>query len=268
MKSLPSLALCFVALTVFAKSPSVPQHDPVRADVAAKAYRFQRAGWSYIHLEGSPYEVGYEHGTLLSHEIEDALKAERLLDTHQSKRNWQFFRNAAQQMLWPKIDAEYQLELAGIADGARSKGAQFDLWDLVAYNAAMELPGYYVPWLDKKEGKPVPPEVKQPAERCSAFVATGSWTKDGKIVMAHNNWTTYIDGARWRVVMDIQPEKGHRLIQDGLPGIIVSDDDFGINDAGMIVSETTISGFGGWDPNGKPEFVCARKALQYATSID
>ena len=55
---------------------------------------------------------------------------------------------------------------------------------------------------------------------------------------------------------------------DGFPGLIHSGDDFGVNDAGLVITETTISGFEGWDSNGIPEFVRARKALQYAESID
>ena len=35
-----------------------------------------------------------------------------------------------------------------------------------------------------------------------------------------------------------------------------------------MVTETTITGFHAFDPNGKPEFVRARKAVQYANSID
>jgi hypothetical protein len=35
-----------------------------------------------------------------------------------------------------------------------------------------------------------------------------------------------------------------------------------------MIAETTITQFQGWDPNGKPEFVRSRKALQYASSID
>ena len=58
------------------------------------------------------------------------------------------------------------------------------------------------------------------------------------------------------------------MLTDGFPGIIVSDDDFGINSAGLMVTETTITGFSLFDPNGKPEFMRARKALQYASSID
>ena len=35
-----------------------------------------------------------------------------------------------------------------------------------------------------------------------------------------------------------------------------------------MITETTISGFSGFDPNGIPEFVRARKAMQYSASID
>ena len=40
-------------------------------------------------------------------------------------------------------------------------------------------------------------------EHCSAFVATGSYTKDGKVIIAHNDWTSYLDGARWTIIFDI-----------------------------------------------------------------
>lgn len=43
-----------------------------------KAYRFQQGGWTYVHLEGSPSEIGYQHGYLLAPEIADALEAIRL----------------------------------------------------------------------------------------------------------------------------------------------------------------------------------------------
>jgi hypothetical protein len=131
----------------------------------------------------------------------------------------------------------------------------------------MELPGYYVPWLNAQERRPNPTTAQAPGN-CSAFVATGSWTKDHQIVIAHNNWTSYLQGERWRIVFDITPQNGFRMVMDGFPGVIVSDDDFGVNSDGLMVTETTISSFHGWDPNGKPEFVRARKALQYASTID
>lgn len=231
------------------------------------AYRFESGGWTYVHLQGAPEAVGYQNGYLLAKEIQDLLASVKLEDTHITDRNWDFFRGAAHKMLWPHIDAEYQQELTGIVEGAKAGGAKLDIDDLVAMNAFEELPGYYVPWLNAKEHVAQAPNIHAPWN-CSAFVATGSWTKDHKIVIAHNNWTSYLQGERWRVMYDIVPEHGYRIIMDGLPGVIVSDDDFGISSAGLMVTETTMSGFRGWDPDGKPEFVRARKALQYANSID
>lgn len=234
--------------------------------VLAKAYRFDKGGWIYVHLEGSPHDIGYQHGWLLAREISDAFVALRLEMTHETGKDWEFFRRAARTMLWPKIDPEYQAELQGIADGLAARKGRLDIYDIVAMNAFSELPDYYVPWLNDQTKLASPPG--HVPERCSAIVATGSWTRDGQIVMGHNNWTSYLEGSRWKIIFDIAPQHGYRMLMDGFPGVIVSDDDFTINSAGLMVTETTISNFHGWDPNGKPEFVRARKAMQYADSID
>jgi phospholipase B-like protein len=233
-----------------------------------KGYRFERGGWIYVHLEGTPYDIGYQHGYLLATEIADAFAAVRLEMTHDTGRDWDFFRRAARTMLWSKIDPEYQFELKGIVDGLHAKGTNLDLDDVVAFNAFSELPDYYVPWLNAQAHGARPTENLEHFEHCSAFVATGSWTKDRGIVMAHSNWTTYMEGARWRIIFDIVPKSGYRILMDGFPGVIASDDDFGVNSSGLMITETTIGLFHGWDPNGKAEFVRARKAMQYADSID
>ncbi len=255
-----------VALVVFAGSVSslVASSSDSRLE---KAYRFQKGGWTYVHLEGSPSEIGYQHGYLLAPEIADALEAIRLFDTHQTQRDWEFFRKTAREMLWPHIDVEYQQELQGIADGVKAHGVYLDVYDIVALNAFEEVPDYYVPWLNKREKAANAPKLKAPGN-CSAFIATGAYTKDHQIVIAHNNWTSYLAGERWVVIFDILPQHGQRILMDGFPGVITSDDDFGVNAAGIMITETTMTQFEGWDPNGKPEFMRSRKALQYAESID
>jgi hypothetical protein len=229
------------------------------------SHRLERDGWIYIRLSGSPERVGYQHGTLLSAEIEDLLRVVKPLLAHTTRRDWEFYRKAAETMLWKHVEPEYQQEIDGIVAGLAAKGVKADRWDLVALNALEELPYYYVPWLDRKEGKT--PTSHAPGN-CTAFVATGNATKDGKIVMGHNSWTNYIVGARWNIIFDITPARGSRMLMDGLPGVIVSDDDFCVNAAGLMVTETTITQFEGWDPDGKPEFSRARKAMQYGRSVD
>jgi hypothetical protein len=231
-------------------------------------YSFERGGWVYVHLEGDPSSIGFQHGYLLAQEIEDAFPAVSAGMMHSTERDWPFFRQVAREMFWPKLDPEYQQELQGIAEGLNARtGSSLDVYDIVALNSFEEVPDYYVPWLNKQDKTPNPPNLKSPGN-CSAFVAAGSWTKDGQIVVAHNNWTSYMNGERWRIIFDIQPAHGYRILMDGFPGVIASDDDFGINSDGLMVTETTISQFEGWDPNGQPEFMRARKALQYAGSID
>ena len=236
---------------------------PARSADARLNKSFRRpaqAGWIFVHLEGKPSEIGFQHGFLLAPEILDAHKAIKLALTHDSK-DWSYFRNAAEEVLWPHVEQEYRDELAGIVAGLAAKNVKLDIWDLVATNAWLELDPYYVKWAEKNIGRST-------AEHCSAFAATGSYTKDGKIVIAHNNWTDYMTGSRWNILLDIRPEHGSRFIMDGMPGLIHSGDDFGINAAGIMITETTITGFVGFDPNGVAEFVRARKAMQYSASID
>jgi hypothetical protein len=243
-----------------------PRASTTETELKSAFRRPENNGWTYVHLQGTPHEIGYQNGYLLAPEIEDMLKVVILEQTHDSKKDWQFFRDAAQKMMWPKIEQEYREELQGITDGANAHGVKVDLWDVVAMNAAEEW-GYYVKEYDKGHGikSTVPRAVP---EHCSAFVATGSYTKNGRVVIAHNNWTNYLDGERWTIIFDIVPAKGNRMLMDGLPGFIHSADDFVTNSAGIVITETTIGHFSGYDTNGIPEFVRARKAAQYSASID
>jgi len=225
----------------------------------------ERGGWIQVHLEGTPAEIGFQHGYLLADEIASNFKAVSTEVAHEEKHEWAFFRKAAQETFWPKVEQEYRDEITGIVDGLKARGVKLDVWDLVALNAWLELP-YYDKWHDKATG--TNSNGAGPGDHCSAFVATGSYTRDGRVVIAHNNWTSYSTGERWNIVFEIVPAKGNRIIMDGAPGLIHSGDDFGINSSGIMITETTISGFTGFNPAGVPEFVRARKAMQYANSID
>ena len=262
--------LCLLPILFASASPAFAKRIATAspsAESSGPGYRFDRGGWKYVHLEGTPEQIGFQHGQLLAAEIADLLNVTKLESLHDTKRDWNFYREASRKMFWPHIEAEYQQELTGIAKGAQSKGVKVDVWDIVALNGSIELPSYYVPWLNKREHAANAPLIR-PDGHCSAFIATGSYTKGGKIVIAHSNWSSYADGERWTVIFDIQPEHGHRMVMDGEPGVITSQDDFGVNDAGLLITETTITQFIGWDPNGIPEFVRSRKAMQYASSID
>jgi hypothetical protein len=238
-------------------APPAPAAEDPRL---AGSSRGARNGWITVRLQGTPSAMGFQHGTLLAPEVADAVAVARLSLTHDGKRDWAFYRKAAETVFWPRVDAEYREEMQGIADGAAAAGARVDLWDVVALNASIEF-GYYTKTLDD-DGRSGAPD------KCSAFVATGRYTRDGRPVVAHNNWSGYLEGSRWNVIFDIRPATGHRILMDGMPGLIHSGDDFGVNSAGLVITETTITGFVGFDPTGIPEFARARKAMQHAATID
>jgi len=264
------LLTCFLSLLPLSAQISPAQRDTLSAQqkqwLAHSFRRPQRRGWTFVHLQGTPQQIGFQHGYWLAPEIDDELKMFRVAMPHETKKSWEFLRDAAQNMLLPHIEPQYRQELEGIVEGARARGVEADLDDIIVLNAMEALPGYYVPWYNRQHDQKTPGALQAPPN-CSAFVATGSFTKDGKIVMGHNNWTDYYAGERWNVIFDIVPSTGYRIFMDGYPGVITSDDDFGVNSAGLMVTETTISLFRGWDPNGIPEFVRSRKAMQYASSI-
>lgn len=220
-------------------------------------------GWTFVHLEGKPSVIGFQHGYLLSEEIEDNKRAIELSTTHAESVSWAELRKTAVKLFLPKVTGEYREELQGIVDGLAAHRSKLDLTDLVTMNAFMEF-SYYFDQV-RREKKLASHE---PAEHCSAFIATGSYSKDGKIVIGHNNWTDYLTGTRWNIVFDVTPESGQRFIMDGMPGLIHSGDDFGVNAAGILITETTIGNFHGFSSEGVPEFIRARRAMQYAKSID
>ena len=253
-----------VTVALFAAHPGrVSQSD---ARLKGSFRRPVQNGWIYVHLEGTPAQIGFQHGYLLAPEIEDMMRVTKLTLTHENQKSYAFFRDAAQNVFWPKVEQQYRDEMQGIADGLKAHGSSLDVVDVVLLNASMEMAPYYIDYWDKQHG--IVHKSKPAPEHCSAFVATGRFTHDGKIVMAHNNWTEYAEGERDNVVFDIVPSAGHRILMDGAPGFIDSGDDFGMNDAGIVITETTIGYFSAFDPAGIPEFVRGRKAMQYATSLD
>ena len=168
----------------------------------AGSYRFERNGWIFVHLEGAPRRSATSTATCWR-------RRSRTCSASSSRSSWRprngtgrSTATSAEKILWPGIDEEYRAELDGIVAGLAAKGVAADRWDIVALNALEEIPGYYVPWLDKQQGRT--PVGKAPGN-CSAFVATGDWTKDQRIVIGHNAWTNYITGARWNIIFDIKP---------------------------------------------------------------
>jgi Phospholipase B len=265
-KSLRALGLVIVVLLVTGLQLRYAASD---SRSLGQAFREDRDGWIFVHIEGDPRDRGYQHGVLLAPEIDDFITTLKVYLLQNTTKDWQFYREAAREIFLPKLEPEYLQELEGIAAGVRDAGYSYDVLDLVVENGYFELSDYYLPSIGFVYEDGTSPRSRiSPPLRCSAFIATGDWTKDGNIVMAHNSWDDYIMGQRWKIIMDIAPTTGHRLLMQTAPGFIHSGTDFNINAAGIVISETTIGNFRGFDTQGLPEFMRARKAAQYSSSLD
>jgi len=71
--------MCFpglVLLLVVIGAPAffTPPTNVRRRSSPQESYRFQENGWTYVHLEGSPSDIGFQHGYLLAAEIADAFQ--------------------------------------------------------------------------------------------------------------------------------------------------------------------------------------------------
>ena len=267
------------------KSPSAPQADyqpdPLSVVREGAGYRYPQAGWIVVHIEGPPYERGYQHGKLLAAEIVDYIRA---LATDRSPKSpgeaWRDLRTLVNALFLRRYDAEYLHEMKGIADGAAAAGAKFDgrsldLLDIVTLNSSIEV-DMLDAGLDATATGLEALEFNEPAdgreagaqeEHCSAFAATGPATAGGQIVFGHITMFRLYAVRHFNVWLDIKPAAGHRVVCQSYPGGIMSGLDYYMNDAGLLCAETTISQTR-FHVAGDPLASRIRRVMQYADSID
>ncbi len=242
------------------------------------AYRYPAAGWIYLHIEGKPYERGYQHGHLMAREIPEYM--ERCAALLGSKEHWDDYRRTVNALFLRGFDQEILEEMRGIADGASDAGARWqdrriDLIDVAVANTTVELgelAGALEATATGLEGldlqKPsYANEGRSVTDHCSAFAATGPATRDGKMVIGHVTWWPLTLAEQTNVMLDIKPASGHRMLIQSYPGGIESGTDWYQNDTGIVLTETTIEQTP-FNIHGTPVAFRARMAIQYSGTID
>jgi hypothetical protein len=245
------------------------------------AFRYDDKGWIFVHIEGKPYQRGYQYGYLLAEEIVAYMnKLAYQTNRDDTWNGWRQLRRVTDAVLLRKYDEEYLEEMKGIADGAAKNGATFqdrpvDFLDIVTINSSIDIgqmwrslsrtphPLSGRSFLKNEEEL----NIDYRTHKCSGFLANGPASKDGKIVFGQIfMWSGYT-GVHWNVICDIVPEKGHRLVYETFPGGIHSGADFYLNETGLMMGETTVNQTP-LDIDGTPQSNRIRKAAQYASSID
>ncbi len=226
----------------------------------AKGYRYDQNGWIFLHIEGQPFERGFQRGYLTANEIEDFLRTLDYTDEFQTGHEPAYFTRAASRLFRGKIPAEYADEMQGIVAGMQHAGKKVTYDQVLFMNGFIDILWYWWPEEKKRQNGDHP--------GCSAFIATGDATAGGKIVMAHNSWVSYVLGKSANLIVDLVPQRGHRILMQSWGPCLYSATDFFLTGAGLIGTETTIDAFEPFDPRGTPVFVRARQAMQYANSIE
>jgi hypothetical protein len=276
-----TFVVCLSAGPARAANPADFQPDPASVRRHGPAYRYPQAGWIVLHIEGQPYERGYQHGWLMAPEIVGHLRCFAAVQSPKAPaEGWKIMRSLVNALFVRRFDREYLEEMRGIADGATAAGARFegrpiDLVDVVGLNcwpeietldSALEatatgLEGVRFPG---RQPRAMPPPKPM---HCSAFAATGPATADGKIVFGHITMFNLYPSLFYNVWLDVKPAKGHRVFMQSYPGGMQSGMDYYFNDAGLIVCETTIKQTR-FDLQGMSVASRIRQALQYADGID
>jgi hypothetical protein len=226
----------------------------------AKSYRYDENGWVFLHTEGSPFERGFQRGYLTANEIGEFLRTLAYTEEFQTGHDLDFFVQASARLFKNNVPAEYVEEMRGIVAGMERAGKEVTYEQVLFMNGVIDILWYWWPQEKRRHLDDHP--------GCSAFIATGDATADGKIVMAHNSWVSYALGKSANIILDIVPEHGHRILMQSWGPCIYSATDFFLTDAGLIGTETTIGDFERFDHRGTPVFGRARQAMQYANSID
>lgn len=220
-------------------------------------------GWKQLILEGNPQQRGFAHGYLLYKEIEELIRCFPFIIRQELECSYSKYLKLCKRVISPIIKEyypEFYQEIDAITRGVLYQNPEIKVTTdiLIAWNSITSMYEYI-------HNKP------QPRKKCSAFIANGSFTKDGKIVMGHTTHTDLVSGKFTNIISYIKPKDGYPFIMQHAPGYIASETDWFITTANIIGCETTIGDITYrpiFDKNHHPYFCRIRKAMQYARSLD
>ncbi len=199
-----------------------------------------RDGTRVLFLQGTPEEMGAQHGTLMKKEVHHLV--ERILygvgvGSSLAKGRWFFGEiEEAQARLQPFMDARYLREMDALAAAA---GVRIE---------EVRLANFF-------------PELFH----CSGFALFGDATAGGR--MFHGRILDYLKGVGLEqnaCVIVVQPDEGHAWVNVGYAGFIGSVT--AMNEKHIAIGEMGGRGEGHWD--GKPMAQLMREVMEKASTID
>lgn len=235
-------------------------------------------GPKVLHLNGTAYERGYQHGMLLADEIEECLSAGVTAVALSLGTPWgqigggDYEAGLKKSLGWGKVSMEpwippkFKQEMQGMADALAAKGSNITYDDIVAWNVITDTEIFFFHPHPVDMGKPGI-RVLYPPVACSTFCAFGEATQDGTMIYAKNmDFFATPELGKNVLAMVVNPsDGGHGFFVVTVPGILGLDG--GMNDIGLCVGIN----YSGTQPEtlqGVGYHFMNRIPLQYADSID
>jgi len=296
LKKILVLLLAIILLTTIFTSNTIAKKQETNSKILIKyekAYRYEVQGWIYIHIEGQPYERGYQYGYLASEEIIDIIyrwchwgyenRVKSIINIKNEESIWNIYKKHAKDLFLDKIPEEYIEEMKGITDGINSRKVklfdkEIEFGDILTLQLFHDV--FYSCFKYRyKNFHPVRGAIsgiknfiskimeKGENEHCVAFIATGDATKNGEIIVAHSTLFNPIIAEKCNIILDVKPSNGYRFIMTTYPGAIWSSEDYYQNEKGIVLTETELPQ-GSWTKKGVPKGVRSRNAIQYSDNID
>ena len=249
---LPVLALLMVCPLLFARNIEIinsPEVKLVDEEGAGKLY--QVGEHPMLVMEGTPEEMGYQHGRLLAKQIHHVLTEgygpKALWDRGYTKE----YVNAQSERMEKFFPEEIKQELHGVVKGLHAAGVE-DLTYEDVRTAITQAEILHFP----PDGPP----------SCSNFACWGKWTPDGRLLHGRNlDWNINGDAQDDHVLLVWRPKGGITFMMVGWAGGIGSVS--GMNSKGITIGEMTLpSPDATFD--GLPLLLQMRLVLEKTSSLD
>jgi isopenicillin-N N-acyltransferase like protein len=193
-----------------------------------------------LHLKGTPYELGYQHGKLLDelarNNIMSIVDNQSEIGKSEEYQMYKMLRDGMHERLLPHIPKAYIEEMKGLAEGC---GLRYE--DVLIANLFPE------------------------AFHCSGIALMGKATQGGELYHVRLlDYMTNVGLQDYAVLMIVEPEGANAFMNVSYAGSIGSIT--GMNEKQIAIGEMGGDGVGHWD--GMPMSFLLRYALEHASTLD
>lgn len=263
---------CAAGIAAVAQSPAtgelaipklIEQPKVALLDQEGAGKLYQVEGQLLLVMEGTPAEMGFQHGRLLAKRIHHIVKEGYMAKAFYARGYTLEYINAQSERMEKHFPPEYIEEMRGIVKGLQAAGVSDINYEEIR-SAVTQAEIAHHPANEPPEFKT--PATTPPPQQCSNFAVWGKWTKDGHLLHGRNlDWN--IDGGAQEdaVLLVWHPATGIPFMMLGWSGGIASVS--GMNAQGITIGEmTSVSTDETFD--GLPLMLMMRRVLETAATLD